>query len=448
VREAKEMAGGFTKPLSEKDVSGIQWSWSTIVAFMVLGVNPSWSLPCALFVEVPIFQQDAPEGLSLAAWMNVAINIGLVLTFVFVFYDTFIYHVKTEHAINFVIVFSSICCLVCAFTWTYTAWGMSITILGMCMLGGTVGTFQVLVFLPYLTRFHPYCFALARLGDVIFVGVLSILGLMQQATSITPTVFFLVLAPTQLIPLLSMVHISRNKLGISPEKLEQANAIETQSEIAGKVDRESGELVPLARNEKPSKSPPKGSSGICNADTFWNELGQAWPLITIVCLINMHMWGSFISLIPIASFNAAPQDIDKDGVSTLAYAQNFGLLALVPGIMLAPSIKCSEATFYWLSTFQVLLYAIVYAAVFNVLGEYFCWGTTGAAVLLVFVFCFSRFIESFVATSVYTHLGDKYPKSSYKIASFMGVCDRLATSVMTWASFYYVIVLRSDGITT
>jgi len=182
--------------------------WKLITAFLVLGINPSWALPCALFVEVPIIQQTAPEGLMLAAWMNIAINLGLVITLTYVLVDTFVMPIPTEAAICFVIIVSSGFCAVLAFTYTYTAFGMSVVYLLMSIMGGMVGTFQVLVFLPYLTKYDPYLFATVRLGDVIFVGILSGLGMLQQAVNISPDVFFILLAPTQVLPLISMWYIS------------------------------------------------------------------------------------------------------------------------------------------------------------------------------------------------------------------------------------------------
>mmetsp|Transcript_6773 Transcript_6773/g.10364 ORF Transcript_6773/g.10364 Transcript_6773/m.10364 type:complete len:440 (+) Transcript_6773:61-1380(+) len=423
------------------------YSWKTILAFLIVGINPSWSIPCALFTEVPIFQLSSPEGLSLAAWMNVAINVGLVFTLGYVFYDSSIQKINPETAIKFVIVVSSALCVLLAFTWTYTAHNISVTILGMSIVGGTVGTFQVLVFLPYMTRYKPPLFALQRLGDVIFVGALSLLGLAQQGLSISPTLFFLILAPTQIVPLLAIQYISKNSKDFLICSEDTILVATENARVNAKI--QNTEHTPLQRSDQlmvPETS--KRSKSLSESLTenskesrrLWKCIGECSGLIFTVCCVNMHMWGSFISLLPIGTRNASPIG-DQEGSMTLAYANNLGLLALVPGIVAAPNLLLGETSLFWLSVAQVALYAVVYMAIFNLPPDY--WGDFKSASVLVSVFCLGRLNEALISTSAYTLIGTKYPDLAYQISSFMGICDRLSITVLTWVSFIWVTSCRS-----
>ncbi|GAB5366225.1 hypothetical protein AAMO2058_001126300 [Amorphochlora amoebiformis] len=426
------------------------WGWKPIAAFLIMGINPSWALPSALFVEVPIFQLSSPEGLSLAAWMNAAINLGLILTLSYVAYDMVIGNIHPESAIKGIICISSVFCFLTAFTWQFTALNMSISILTMSIIGGMVGSFQVLVFLPYLTRYKPALFATVRLGDVIFVGVLSLLGILQQATSLSPTIFFLIFAPTQILPLFALEYITRRKLGLNTDSSYRPLRTARGNEHTPLVRNETNELqkypkksldAPVSENlrrlsdNSPSDTKSQRNGGFSKES--WKDIKKCWGVILCVCFINMHMWGSFISLLPLACRNASPS-VDPEGSNTLAFCNNFGLLSLVPGIILAPMFKCQEYVYYLLSIFQVALYVLIYAAIFD--RPYGMWGSYTSASVLTLSFCLARFNEAFIATSVYTYFGDRFPHRSYQIASFMGICDRLATTVMTWGSFFWVIL--------
>eukprot|EP00471_Norrisiella_sphaerica_P005772 CAMPEP_0184479676 /NCGR_PEP_ID=MMETSP0113_2-20130426/1305_1 /TAXON_ID=91329 /ORGANISM="Norrisiella sphaerica, Strain BC52" /LENGTH=267 /DNA_ID=CAMNT_0026857801 /DNA_START=688 /DNA_END=1491 /DNA_ORIENTATION=+ len=200
-----------------------------------------------------------------------------------------------------------------------------------------------------------------------------------------------------------------------------------------------GELVPLLRDQDERGDNTETAKDVeeeGSRSLAWEHIKESRYLIVIQCMINMHMWGSFISLLPIATSNAAPGS-DENGSVTLAFANNLGLMALVPGIVLAPIIRLPEEGYYILATIQTLLYGIVYAAIFNVPEG--CWGSYTSAIVVTVAFCVGRANEAYIATSIYTFLGSKYKSTSYHIASFMGVCDRIATTVFTWAAFFWVM---------
>jgi len=212
----------------------------------------------------------------------------------------------------------------------------------------------------------------------------------------------------------------------------------------------SGELLPLVRKEqgggggggeiaiKGSEARPKGG---VSSGQVWSDIKESWGIIMVVCLVNMHMWGSFVSLLPIGTNNAAPPE-DPNGSVSLAWANNLGLLALVPGIVLAPMLRFSEGFYYWLSVVQVLLYLIIYSAILDYPSGW--WGTYTSAVIVTTAFCFARFNEALIATSAYTLFGAKFQETSYQISSFMGVCDRIATTVMTWFAFVWVAYVSDE----
>ena len=128
--------------------------------FMVMGSGANFSLPTALLEEIPYFEENQPEGVCIATYMNVVTSFGIFSVFAYVYYHSCIKKIPFTVSVPTILIVSCCGAFFAALVYRITVGGISLMLYFACLIGGSVGALSMVCSIGYLVfRVKiPICF--------------------------------------------------------------------------------------------------------------------------------------------------------------------------------------------------------------------------------------------------------------------------------------------------
>ena len=152
---------------------------SRSVLFGTVGAGCSWLLPHLIMVEIPRWQQTAPEHLCLAAYVNLWVHLGVVsVPLQYSLMRLFPGVVSDASSVWFLLVLE-----LCSLVALTAMWQISSTVvLGFSFVGGAIASVSCVVLVPYVISAGG---GQSDIADTLFgmrlsVVASSVVGLIQQ----------------------------------------------------------------------------------------------------------------------------------------------------------------------------------------------------------------------------------------------------------------------------
>jgi len=136
-----------------------------------------------LFLQLPIFIPELPEGPALAAYMAALIQLANLVAFGYVILQS--YHIiRYSISMGFVLVLSIVVSIFISFFWDhkYMTFGSmhSVGVLTLTFFAGMVGCLSVVIFFPFASQYHPALTSAISTGMGVNALFASIIALIQN----------------------------------------------------------------------------------------------------------------------------------------------------------------------------------------------------------------------------------------------------------------------------
>ena len=168
---------GGVKCLSRSTVvhgskSALPWDWHTAFVFAVFGFGPSWMVVNCLFMEVPYFEKSLPESYCIAAFLTLAVALGVLFPLCLYVYTSYTQK-NLDHsiAVPATMVFSVASMLFTAIFWHTTINHHSVLLFVCAFLGGGVGGLVSVLIYPFLSQYTSDCSTSFRAGGSLAVSL-------------------------------------------------------------------------------------------------------------------------------------------------------------------------------------------------------------------------------------------------------------------------------------
>ena len=190
--------------------------------FAALGLGPSWVLVGCIYQEVPAFEIYLPEEFCIAAYLSLAISFSVLFIFANLLYIRYFGPAPHRIAVPFTIGLEIFSIFFCATVWNVTFDNMSYMLYLCAFLGGGVGGLQMVLVMPWMSRFKPACITAFRVGTDIGTLSAALLALVQQPGSgdkamFGPSVFFVIFGVVMVLPVSAYVTILNGGYGLRGE---------------------------------------------------------------------------------------------------------------------------------------------------------------------------------------------------------------------------------------
>lgn len=461
-----------TKQAIPDGTTSATFAWRYLL-FMTMGAGANWVLPTALVQEVPYFENNLPEGLCIATYMNATNNFGIIALTLYMYYINNWGLIPYSQTVPVLLVVSTLGCFLTAGVYSITAGGASVMLYVCCAIGGTVGALSSVIMNPFMTRFDNSYISAARSGGSGLILVTALLSALQSPGASNPrfsvSAYFCIFGVVLMLPLLAYRHITASKIGLRTAS--DSEAVPTDSLELPTVmnpahepedgftkqaplhsvsdlpafDKESLSAIgPIVTDEKNVKH-----VGLLYRPLLWIEqhavpvwlhekmpwLRSTLPYMMTVGWVNFNTWGIICAMVPFAMANAS----DGNGSLNLSIAYQLSAFLLVSGDLSTTVIKLP--IFPSVLAFTVLVFTI-YAAALGAPG----FSTAVSPALLIVTFAVERFLEAHVVTSAYRAIATDMPLQHRQAASrAVGISDQLSTTAGALLSTLVVSLLFNCG---
>lgn len=414
------------------------------VIFMIMGSGANWVFPTALSQEIPYLEDNQPEGLCLATYMNASVNIGLIFLIIYVFIYYNMYKIPYCYSVPVLLMLSSIGCFLTAGTYSITFDDTSILLYISCAIGGIVGALSAVIMSPFLMSYEKDMISAARAGGSALILLTALIAVAQSPGSvnrISVSVYMVIFGIILSFPIFAYYYIIKTNIGlrrqgVEPPAFEMSNF---NDETDNPMNDESiDDLVssfksasPTTHNEVTTESLEldyDSNKSIIdrNINLFltiiipqgvqksYPWLVKCTPYMLTVAWIDFNNFGVLSAALPFAIANCSR----GSGSANLAIAYEVGAFCLVSGDLSTTKFRLS---FKWAIFLFTISSFIIYLAAFNVPG----FDTEATAPILIILYCLTQFVEAHILTSSYRTCATEFPIHFREDASrTVGICDQ------------------------
>ena len=120
--------------------------------FYILGIGPNWVFASALLQQVPYLENHVPEGLDIAAYMNVANSSSLLSVIAYGMYTKYKGPIPHSISVPFILNLSCFVAFLAVGIYDVNAGGVSICLYLCNYFAGSVGSLSSVSMNPFMTR--------------------------------------------------------------------------------------------------------------------------------------------------------------------------------------------------------------------------------------------------------------------------------------------------------
>jgi len=349
--------------------------------FVVFASGPSWLAQSALFLEVPYFQQHSPEGLCLATWLSISLNLVAVLVFVYYLIDKYLVAIAIDANLLTMLFLAPIATVTVAFTYEYSFGGISWPLLICSFLTGVLGWMQYQGAYPVLTRYdEKYTIAARSAVDILGVFLGAIVFYQNPGSDVikfSPFDFLLgVGLYLAFFPPVAYFYIYNTGIGLKGEERrhrEDRKNIEDDDPRTALLELES------------SESKQNTSKSEVDFDIAYLAAAISW--------LDFNNWGLLPSILPFVFNDNSPSE--EQGSVCYSYSLNLVSLMYVIGGLSTYLFHIPIPICIFIFTVSVILLYLSAVAVHWFNNQ--CW-------VLVLLTCICNIFTAHVNTSVYNIL--------------------------------------------
>ena len=454
--------------------------WFKFAMFYILGVGPNWVMPTALAQEIPYFENNLPEGISIAAYMNAATSSSLVVVLLYYGYVEYIRPIPNTVSVPVLLCTSLLSAWLSLAIYDIVAGKVSICLYLCCFIAGCVGALSQVIMNPFMTNYENDFISAARSGGSGTILLIAFIAMGQDPGSDNPTfpprIFFLIFGILLIMPLIAYRFIILKGLGLKPKvktisskspqlALVTIDEEQTNGSAINPLQKESGGDGAADSKNNTAKSSNASENGIVYTPDITDKtaldfIGRTcaqfitrnflegrvsdekirWyevliPYMLCVAWINFNTWGLMTAFIPFAIDYATR---DGNGSESLALAYQLSALALFLGDLSTTQFKLPIS-------FAICVFTIcsstVNSAAFSTNEENF--DKPGIVGLIVFFVVLGRFLEAHMLTSTYRIIATNFPPYLREECSRqIGLVDQISTTIGTCLSTAIVAAAR------
>jgi hypothetical protein len=366
--------------------------------------------------EVPRWQQTAPEGLCLAAYINLWVHVAvMVVPLQYFLMRSFPNAVNDANTVAVLLVLELLALVFLTATWQVS----TKVVLAFSFVGGSIGSLSCVVLVPFVTRTHPENIEDAMFGMRGVSLLASIVGLVQQPGSehmhLSSTVFLGLFILPLCCTILAFAYTQKHT-----EKQSKQQSLDLMK-LSSAIDTSMPTVQMLERGDRHA------------------ALREASALLGLLGWANFHCWGLVPSVLP---FAAKHTDSSGVGSECLQYVLLLGTVALFFGSVVALVAKCRHV--FSLSLVYTACTVVVYCAAFDT--PFGFWPSSAGGPLLVVVHSLSKFLEAYIVTMVYVIISERFVSQRIYISRAAGFVDRAATTIGTFCSIGLLHALSRSGV--
>ncbi len=433
--------------------------------FMLMGSGANWVLATALTQEVPYLEENQPEGLCIATYMNATNNFGLIAMSLYLFVHNNIRPIPYQYSVPSLLVVSSLGCFISAAVYPITAGNISIMLYFCCGIGGCVGALSSVVMNPFMTAYKNDNISAARSGGSAYILICALLSVVQSPGSsnqrFSVSVYMTIFGILLIAPVFAYRYITKNQIGLrsdnphtSVDSLScSSNPLTGTGDDMLRVDSNSGgssddRPIAIFEIEQTTVTPPV-YRGLHLLDGFMIKITAVlvpasmhqrhpWlratvPYMATVGWVNFNTWGVVVAMMPFAIANSS----SGSGSQNLAIAYQLGAVLLVSGDLSTTLFRMPML--FGAAVFSAFCFTI-YLAALNLDGFH----TAAAPGILITIFAVERFIEAHLVTTAYRAIATEFPLEHRQPASrAVGVADQVSTAFGAILSTLVVSLLFS-----
>jgi len=193
-------------------------SWHEIFLFMLLGLGPSWVLVGCIYQEIPAFERALPEEFCIAAYISLVISFSVAFIVMNLIYIHFFGPAPHHISVPFTMGLEILAFILIASTWYVTVDGSSYMLFLAAFLGGGVGSLQMVLVMPWLSRFKPACITAFRVGTDTGSLLAGAVALVQKpgtnGSRFGPATYFSAFGALMILPVAAYAVIVRGDYGM------------------------------------------------------------------------------------------------------------------------------------------------------------------------------------------------------------------------------------------
>ena len=173
--------------------------------FCLIGFS-SWLLVNGLFIEIPYFINELPQGYTIASQISLLIQFCNIFPLVYVAFFKYLRKIPYEIYIGVLILLAIVTCYCLAFLWSITYFDYPIYLWTLTIFSGSIGCVSVVIFYPFSSCYNPILTSAISLGGGLTGLIPSLLGIIQtESDDFTVKQFFLWLSSFLFASLLAFV---------------------------------------------------------------------------------------------------------------------------------------------------------------------------------------------------------------------------------------------------
>lgn len=416
--------------------------------FFLVGLAP-WLLVNALFMQLPVFIAELPEGNSIASYLIIIIQLGNIIPIGYVVVRQYM-----RVPYNWVIVGTLGCGIATAILlgvfWDHTAHlfdsTRSVALMVLTLFAGLVGCFAVVSFFPFASLFKHSITAALSTGMGINGLVPSLLAAIQDpggSKRFSVAVFFFIMGACLTLSLFSYVCIlllmnsARVRQHLEGAPTDQVRAPSQQPEPSSYA--QSQRLLSKAATTGSDHEEVEGSSRVVGEadDELLLPVGPLPSLAVIRLLCNPLLNQFYICLINYVLVGMLPYAVSgyKDSGTWLMWTNIAATVTSSLGRFLCTWFRYYSLT--WVSLAQTPLW--VFLMVISLLGDR-SLVPESLAFLIVVANALFTLLNGWEDTMAYIKVATEHPEIAERASTFVAAANQLGAFCGSLVSFLLVMV--------
>ena len=194
-------------------------TWRETWLWAVLGLGPSWILVACIYQQVPAYERVLPEQYCIAAYLSLVISFSVAFIIFNLIYMYFRGPVPHHISVPFTMGLEIVAMFLAAAVWDITVDNRSIMLFLCAWIGGGVGGLQMVLVMPWMSRFKPQCISAFRVGTDLGSLLSAVVALIQKPGSATdslfgPSLYFSIFGSLMIFPVMAYMRILKGGYGL------------------------------------------------------------------------------------------------------------------------------------------------------------------------------------------------------------------------------------------
>lgn len=427
--------------------------------FMCMGSGANWVFPTALAQQIPYFENNLPEKLCIATYMNATTNFGFIAMLAYLSYHRYIGPIPYEYSVPSLLVLSSLGCFISGGVYDITSNGASFMLYLCCALGGTIGALSSVIMNPFMTQYQSSFISAARSGGsglsliCAFVAIIQNPGSSHErfSTIVYMSIFGILLSFAFFAyHIIISYNIGKRLINETTSLHEKYENVKNPIQIEMSSDSVAEKVESIDDgNTKSTKTDHYLYSYVSiielgfenllkvliseNLHTQYPWLRKTIPYMLTIGWVNFNTWGIITAVIPFAMANSS----QGSGSLNLSIAYQIATFMLVAGDLSTTVFKLPILPSLLVFTCFCI---VVYSAALTSVG----FDNPAAAPFIILVYSIERFLEAHVVTSTYRAIANDFPIEYKQLASrAVGISDQISTTTGALLSTLIVSLLIS-----